>query len=159
LKLVEARTAAARDEAETEITKFNEDFRRAEEEAKKKQGDALAELQKQVDDLKKKSQEGGAELTNREVQRALQAAVQQVALKERVEQRRMDTTVERLTRERDRKLIRIERELDTEVQRVQNIYKAMALFLPMLPPLAIGLAVFMRRRALESESITPVRRK
>lgn len=159
LKLVEARTAAARDEAETEITKFNEDFRRAEEEAKKRQGDALAELQKQVDDLKKKSQEGGAELTNREVQRALQAAVQQVALKERVEQRRMDTTVERLTRERDRKLIRIERELDTEVQRVQNIYKAMALFLPMLPPLAIGLAVFMRRRALESESITPVRRK
>ena len=157
--MVEERTALAREEAEGEIAKFNSEFQQAEEAAKKKQEESMADLQKKVDELRKKSEEGGEELSGREMQRALQAAVQQVALKERVEQRRMDTTVERLTRERDRKLVRIERQLDNEIQQVQNVYKAMALFLPMLPPLAIGLVVFLRRRARETESITAERRK
>jgi ABC-2 type transport system permease protein len=88
----------------------------------------------------------------------LQAALQQVALKEAVERRRFETKVERRKRERDRKLRTIERELDTEIQRTQNLYKGMALFLPMLPPVLIGLAVYARRQRLEAEGITSERR-
>ncbi len=82
-----------------------------------------------------------------------------MALKERVEQRRLDTTVESLTRDRDRKLHEIERKLDGKIRNVQNVSKAMALFLPMLPPLAIGLAVFMHRRSLESEGVASSRKR
>ncbi len=159
LKKVEERTAKAREEAEQQIAIFNDEFQQAEAAAKKKQEEAMAELQKKVDELQKKSQEGGEGVSSRELQRALQAAVQQVAMKERVEQRRMDTTVERLTRDRNRELLRIERQLDAEIQSVQNRYKAMALLLPMLPPIAIGLVVFLSRRAREKESITTARRR
>jgi ABC-2 type transport system permease protein len=79
--------------------------------------------------------------------------------KQEVEQRRLDSMVERLTKERDKKLQKIERELDSDVQKVQNSYKGMALFLPMLPPLVVGLLVFLRRRSLESEGVTADRRR
>ena len=119
----------------------------------------MQELQQKVTDLQQKAQQGGDEMNSREVQRALAAAVQQVALKESVEQRRLETQVESLTRDRDKKLRTIEREMDTEIQEVQNRYKAMALLLPMLPPLIIGVVVFARRRRLEHEGITVERRK
>jgi ABC-2 type transport system permease protein len=159
LKFVEARTAGARAEADEEIDKFSREFEELEAAARQNQEVAVAELQKKVDELTQKARESGSETSGREIQRALQAAVQQMAMKEQVEQRRLETTVESLTRDRDRKLREIERELDTDVQHVQNVCKAMALFLPMLPPLAIGLAVFVRRRSLESEGIASSRRR
>ena len=142
-----------------EIDRFSEEFEQAEQAARANQEKAMQELQQKVTDLQQKAQQGGDEMNSREVQRALSAAVQQVALKESVEQRRLETQVESLTRDRDKKLRTIEREMDTEIQQVQNRYKAMALLLPMLPPLIIGVVVFARRRRLEHEGITVERRK
>ena len=85
--------------------------------------------------------------------------MQQLAVKQQVEQRRLDTEIERITRERDSELQKIERELDADIRRVQNFYKTMALFLPMLLPLALGLIVYTRRRARESEGISSDRRR
>jgi ABC-2 type transport system permease protein len=159
LKLVEEAAAAAREEADEQINRFNEEFQVLEEEAKQKQTKSLADLQEKITDLTQKAQGTGQQATGREIQRALQAAVQQMAMKEQVEQRRLDTTVERLTRQRDRELQRIERDLDTQVRRVQNVYKGLALFLPMIPPVLIGAAVFIRRRSLESEGTSTARRR
>lgn len=159
LKLVEDQASIARAKAEEEIQGFETEFKKAEEAAKETQRKTLSDLQKQVDELSKKAEESGTQPTGREIQRALQAALQQMAAKQEVEQRRLDTTVERLTRDRDEKLQRIERQLDNDVRKVQNSYKLMALFLPMIPPLLIGAAVFMRRRSLESESVTAARRR
>jgi ABC-2 type transport system permease protein len=159
LKFVEAKTADARADADAEIDRFSSEFEELEAAAREKQEAAIAELQKKIDELTQKARESGTEASGREIQRSLQAAVQQMAMKERVEQRRLDTTVETLTRDRDRKLREIERQLDGDVQHVQNICKALALFLPMLPPLAIGLAVFVHRRSLESEGISSSRRR
>ena len=158
LRLVEEKASQKRDDAEKEIAEFSAEFEQAEKDARDAQEQALADLQKRVTDLQTKAQQGGGDLTGREAQRALQAALQQVALKEAVERRRFETKVERRKRERDRKLRTIERELDTEIQRTQNLYKGMALFLPMLPPVLIGLAVYARRQRLEAEGITSERR-
>ena len=158
LRLVEEKAAQKREDAEKEIDEFSSEFEEAEKDARQAQEQALAELQKRVEDLQAKARESGGDLTGREAQRALQAALQQVALKETVERRKFETKVERRKRERDRKLRMIERELDTEIQHTQNLYKGMALFLPMLPPVLIGLAVFVRRQRLESEGITSERR-
>jgi len=159
LKLVESQTSAAREEAEAEILGFEKEFKTAEDAAKAKQKETLAELQKKVDELTQQAETSGTQPTGREIQRALQSALQQMAAKQEVEQRRLDSTVERLTRERDKKLQKIERKLDGDVQKVQNSYKGMALFLPMLPPLVVGLLVFLRRRSLESEGVTAARRR
>ncbi|MCA9167256.1 MAG: Gldg family protein [Planctomycetales bacterium] len=159
LKLVEQATADARLEAEQEMNRFNEQFEEAEAAAKENQQKAIADLQSQIDELNRKATESGAEPSGREIQRALQAALQQMMLKEQVEQRRVDTTVQTLTRERDRNLQKIELQLDKQVQQMKNSYKLMALLLPMLPPILIGLAVFVRRRSLESEGISAARRR
>ena len=159
LKLVEQKTAERRREADDEIDKFSDEFEVAEENARANQEQALRDLQSKVAELQKKAQTAGGEVNSREMQRALQAAVQRVAMTESVEQRRLETLVEQLTRDRDKKLRTIERSMDMEIQQVQNRYKAMALLLPMLPPLIIGLVVYMRRRRLEREGITSERRK
>jgi ABC-2 type transport system permease protein len=159
LKLVESQTSAAREAAEAEILGFEKEFKTAEDAAKAKQKETLAELQKKVDDLTQQAESSGTQPTGREIQRALQSALQQMGAKQEVEQRRLDSMVERLTKERDKKLQKIERELDSDVQKVQNSYKGMALFLPMLPPLVVGLLVFLRRRSLESEGVTADRRR
>ncbi len=159
LKLVEAKSSLAREAADQEIDDFSREFKEQEESARQSQQKEVAQLQKKLDELTTQAKESGSQPSGREIQRALQAAVQQMAMKEQVEQRRLDTTVERLTRQRDRKLRRIERDLDQQIQHVQNVYKGLALFLPMLPPVLIGLAVFVRRRSLESEGITASRRR
>ena len=159
LKLVEEQAAVARTEAQQQIEEFQEDFDQAEETAREAQTAAVAELNKKVNELQDKARTSGAATSGREIQRALQAAMQQVAMRTEVEQRRFDTQVERLKRERDRKLVDIERKLENQEQRIRNTYKWMALLLPMLPPLLIGLIVFVRRRSLEAEGISAARRR
>ncbi len=159
LKLVEKSTADARAQAETEIEKFRSDYERAEAEARARQDKALKELQAKIDELQQKARESGQQASARELQRALQAALQQMAMKEQVEQRKLDATIDRLTRERDRKLQRIERDLDRQIQEVQNRYKLLALLLPMLPPLVIGLVIYVRRRRREREGVSAQRRR
>lgn len=159
LKLVEDVSAKAKLAADTEIKKFNDQFAEEEAKAKESQKKAVDELQKQIDDLTKKAQESGTQASGREIQRALQAALQQMMLKEQVEQRRVDTKLQQLARDRDRSLQRIELDLDKKVQTMQNYYKWMALLIPLLPPILIGIGVFIRRRAMESEGMSPQRRR
>ena len=159
LKLVEEKASAARNEAEVEMEKFKADFDQAEQEARQRQAEAVAELQNKVNEIQDQARKSGVAASGQELQRTLQAALQQVAMKQQVEQRRLDTTVESLTRDRDKQLLEIERRLEKQEQKLQSTCKWMALLLPMLPPLLIGLAVFARRRSLESEGITSARRK
>ena len=66
----------------------------------------MADLQKKVDELQKKSEEGGeGALQPRSAAGACRPPCNRWRLKERVEQRRLDTTVERLTRDRNRELV------------------------------------------------------
>lgn len=159
LKLVERAAAVARENAEEQIQQFNDQFAQLEADAQQKQREALGELESKVEELKAKATTPGQRTSSSEVQRALMAAVQQMDMKAQVEQRRLDTTVQRLKRDHDRELQEIERQLDTQVRGVQNLYKGLALFLPMIPPILIGAVVFVRRRSLESEGTASTRRR
>ncbi len=53
----------------------------------------------------------------------------------------------------------IERNLELERKEIQNQYKAWAVILPPIPPLLVGLAVFLRRRLRESEGVAATRRR
>ena len=80
-------------------------------------------------------------------------------MKQNVEQARLDATIDRLERDRDRQLAKIERELALEIRQVEKNYKLVAVTLPPIPPLAVGMVIFFRRRRLERIGVPKARLK
>jgi ABC-2 type transport system permease protein len=70
---------------------------------------------------------------------------------EREERTRRKT--EELQTRFDKEAKELERQLNESVQTRQGLYKALAVFIPPIFPLLIGLAVFFSRRAGEQEGV------
>ncbi|MHC4416279.1 MAG: Gldg family protein [Planctomycetota bacterium] len=138
LTAVEKRTERAREVADDEREDFIRQFEasRTEEEAK---------LQEKINELE------GREGVDP------QQMVLEIATAQRVGQQRLETAVERLEQERDRQVAKIERDLALEVRRVEHTYKLMAVALPPIPPLAVAVVVFFRRRRLERIGVPKAR--
>jgi ABC-2 type transport system permease protein len=83
--------------------------------------------------------------------------IQQLAIAQQEGQRRLDIANERLKRERDEQLKKLETKLAGEVRRVQDNYKTWAVLIPPIPPLLVGLFVFFKRRAAEREGVNKSR--
>ena len=154
LRMIELRSAAARD-AETAKAaeyqkKYNDEVKKADDAAKKN----YEELQKVVDELRRK-QSVGEEVDPIE----FQEKVRQLQTKQEIETRRAEVEKERLKIERDTELARIQRVRDQEVQKIQNEYKVRATFIPPIPPLLVGLVVWARRRVREREGVSRSRMK
>jgi ABC-2 type transport system permease protein len=152
LRMVEIRAANARNEEQGQIAaskkKYDDAVKKADEDAAK----IYAELQKVVDELNAKRGRG------EDVDPAeIQAKMTQLAMQKTLAERRAQVTKERLRRERDQELARIERERDQDIQTIQDDYKIRATAIPPIPPLLIGLLVWMRRRIREREGISRTR--
>jgi ABC-2 type transport system permease protein len=65
--------------------------------------------------------------------------------------------VEQMERDRDKKIGDARREADLQIRGIQNRYKMLAVFLPPLPPLLVGIIVFVSRRLKEREGISKTR--
>ena len=61
-------------------------------------------------------------------------------------QQRLQTVLEEKKRKIDRKVEEEQREVDEFVRQMQGRYKTYATLIPPLPPLAIGLVVFIYRK-------------
>ena len=152
LKTIELYTKQARMEADETLTEFDKEFKQSEEDAKEQMQQSIEELQAEVDRIQK-SEDGKLD------RKALEQARMRLALKQLVEERRRDTRIEELRRDRDRKLKEINRNLELETFKVQNEFKAWAVLLPPIPPLIVGLAVFVYRRLREREGVAKERLK
>jgi ABC-2 type transport system permease protein len=64
-----------------------------------------------------------------------------------------DHKIDRLEKERSRRVKQTERELAAEVRGVQNFYKLCAVLLPPIPPILLAFAVFFHRRRAEQEGV------
>ena len=64
-----------------------------------------------------------------------------------------------LTKDRDRQIKRIRRDIDLQIQKIQFFYKLWAVALPPILPALIGIAVFFRRLLREREGIERARLK
>ena len=140
LTAVEKRTEQARDHAIEERGRFLTDFDAA-------RAQAQQELQDKIDELQGR---GGIDP---------QQMLLEVAMKQNVEQSRLDAKIDRLERDRDRELAKIERELALEIRQVEKNYKLAAVALPPIPPLAVGVVIFFRRRSLERIGVPKARLK
>ncbi len=138
LTAVEERTKQARDHAIEERERFVAEFDAARAQAQQELQDKINELQ---------TREGIDP----------QQMLLEVAMKQNVEQARLDAKIERLERDRDRQLATIERELALEIRQVEKNYKLAAVALPPIPPLAVGVVIFFRRRRLERIGVPKAR--
>jgi ABC-2 type transport system permease protein len=78
-------------------------------------------------------------------------------LAEDAAERKLAITRERLKTELTKKTEEIRRQMDAKIQRIQNEFKIWAVVLPPIPPLLVGLIVFVKRRLREREGIAKTR--
>ena len=148
---VDAAVASAREGTEAQRLAFNDKFDAAERAASDAMQKELAKFENRIRELQAQGDPDSQQATQ-----AMQA-IQQLASSQRLAQRKLDTTVERLRRERDAGIEEAERSLETTIRREQDRQKWLAVILPPIPPLIVAFFVFFRRRALEREGVAKSR--
>jgi ABC-2 type transport system permease protein len=148
LERIEDAVASARDEADEKRARFIQEFDKAEREASESMQTEIGEFEKKIRELEA---QGDAD-----PQAAMQA-VQQLASRQRLAQRRLDTKIEKLKSKRDADVAATERKLEADIRREQDRQKWLAVLLPPIPPLVVAFLVFFRRRALEREGVSKSR--
>ena len=126
---------------------FDEETRKFNEES----DEQLAKLQKKMDDLRKQAESGNIDRSQ------IQLLVQESQMKEAALQRAKTVQKEKFEREMNNQIQVIRREADMDVVQIQNLVKALAVTLPCIPPLIVGVVVFSSRRLRERDSITKAR--
>jgi len=148
LQVVESRIEEAKDREFGERAKYQAEYEQELQQAEMQKAETLEKYQDLVNDLLERQREGQqvneAELLEKE---------QRLKLKQDVLNRRFAVTKQRLERELQREIKRIQRDVDLGIQRTQFKYKFMAVAIPWIPPFLVGLIVFVRRRLREREGI------
>jgi ABC-2 type transport system permease protein len=148
LKMVELRTEESREDELKEQQQYREQFDGAVKEANEEMDQSIKELQSAVDALRKRSDAG------EDVSAELAATAERLNIKRETAQQRFDAKRQQLERKRDRQIKSIRRDADLEIRQIQTGYKLWAVVLPPIPPLLVGLVVFVRRRLREREGIS-----
>ena len=148
LERIEETVADARDMADNQRQKYIAEFDKAEQSAN-------AEMQKEVGEFEKKIED--MESSGSTDRQAAMQAVQQLASRQRLAQRRLDTKLEQLKRKRDAEIEQVERSLEATIRREQDWQKWLAVMLPPIPPLVVAFFVFFRRRSQEREGVSKSR--
>ena len=148
LKLVEMKTEIARSEAMEEIAQFDEQYKEAEEAARERLSKNAKEIEERLLELQEKAQAEGQSRTPEIV-----AEMQRLGIQQRVVETKLDAEREKLQRERDNRLQVIQKQLAMQVRQIQSTYKLYAVFLPLLPPLMVGLLVWNARAKRERETV------
>jgi ABC-2 type transport system permease protein len=148
LERIEDAVAAAREQADKQRTTFIAEFDKAEREANDAMQKEVGEFEKKIKDMEA---QGDAD------PRAAMQAIQTLASRQRLAQRRLDTKIEQLKRTRDTEVEAVERQLESKIRKEQDRQKWLAVLLPPIPPLLVAFFVYFRRRALEREGVAKSR--
>ncbi len=148
LQVVESRIEDAKKREFDQVAEFQAKFDKEVEQAEAEKEDVNEKWQALVRDLQKKQSEG------EQINKAeLREKAQRANIQQEVQNRRFTIKKERLARDLERRIKRIQRDVDLEIQRTQFKYKFLAVALPWIPPFLVGLVVFVRRRLREREGI------
>jgi len=148
LERIEDTVAAAREKADAERQNFIAEFDEAERGANDSMQAEVGEFEKKIKEMETAG--------DADPQAAMQA-VQQLASRQRLAQRRLDTKIEQLKRKRDTEVESVERQLEAKIRKEQDRQKWLAVLLPPIPPLVVAFFVYFRRRALEREGVAKTR--
>jgi len=151
LKLVEARAdEQKRDEAELQRA-ANENYNTKKLELEEDSNKAKRQFKEAVDKLQR---EGAIDASK---QQELIQRLTEYQMKEAQLARKLEVEDEKLKRERDRNIREARRNTDDAIRKTQNYYKTLAVFIPAIPPLIVGVIVWVSRRLREREGISKTR--
>jgi ABC-2 type transport system permease protein len=128
--------------------KFNAEIKKIEEENQK----LNKELNDKLEEMQKKQREG-SDVSSAD----LLAAIQLKSIKEQELAQKLEVKREQMQRTRDDGIKEARRQTDLKILEIQNFYKFLAVALPPIPPLLVGLIVFVSRRLREREGIAKSR--
>ena len=148
LERIEDAVAGARAKADNQRSSFVAEFDEAERAANDAMKQEVGVFETKIKELESQG--------NADPQAAMQA-MQQLASSQRLAQRKLDTKIEQLRRNRDVEVDKVERELEAEIRREQDRQKWLAVLLPPIPPLVVAFFVFFRRRTQEREGVATSR--
>jgi ABC-2 type transport system permease protein len=154
LRMIEQAAADDRQKQDEELKSFSEKFEQAEKKLREEEQNTIARFQDKVSELDRK-RASGEDVNPAEYE----AAKQQVLLIRERERRKAEVQIENLRNERDRDIAASRRTYEQEVQRIQNDYKLWAALIPPIPPLLVGIVVWVLRRIREREGVSRTRRK
>ena len=138
LESIETRTENAREEANKQSDKFQEDFEKARNDAQRKFDEQLGKLRDRED------------LSPVEKAQKVQELQQHG-------QRQLDVSLSELEKKRDNELKQIRLSLEMAVRKEQDRYKLWAVLVPPIPPLLIAFFVYFHRRSQEREGVSKSR--
>ena len=148
LKLVEAQADEARrleaEERAKVVEKFNESVSAVEE--------ASTKAERQFKEAVEKLQTDGA-IDATKLQE-LNQRLQEYQIKQSQLSRKLDLERSKLQRERDRNIRDARGKADDAINKIKNRYKMLAVFIPPIPPLLVGIIVMVSRRLREREGIS-----
>lgn len=130
-------------------TSFNMALQEAEEENQK----SVAKFREKVERMQR---EGAQDVGK---QQELIGLMQQLQVQTAALERKLAIRREKMETERDAQIQDSRRAAEAKVLELQNRYKMLAIFLPPIPPLLVGAAVFVTRRVREREGISKSRLK
>ena len=145
LQTVEAKTEAARDREYKENIRYEKEFNDKTKEFNTKMEAEIAKFQQEITDLQNPDRKEPPDPA------VLRAKIISLGTKQIINERLREAEQQRLERERDKKLVQSRRLVDQEIRNIRKGYKLTAVLFPPIPPLLIGLLVFVRRRLRERE--------
>jgi ABC-2 type transport system permease protein len=80
--------------------------------------------------------------------------LQTVAMTQREKQKELDAKLEQLERDKKKKNAQLDTKLNLDITRVQNSEKLLAVLVPPILPLVLGITVFISRRYREREGVS-----
>ncbi len=151
LKLVELKADEARKEEAKKRTDYQSDYLKAVATVEDENAKSERDLREQIEKL----QSQGA--VDPESIKKLQEKMQIDQIKKMQLAKKFQVEKERLERTRDQGIREARRQSDDSIGKIQNYYKLLAVFVPPIPPLMVGIIVMVSRRLREREGISKTR--
>ncbi len=151
LKLVELKADEFRVEEAKQRTDFNNEYNKAVTAVEDENAKSERDLKEQIEKL----QSQGA--IDPETIKKLQEKIQIDNIKKTQLTKKFQVEKERLLRVRDQGIREARRQSDDSIGKIQKYYKLLAVFVPPLPPLLVGIIVLVSRRLREREGISKAR--
>ena len=153
LRLVEEQADIARQEEATKRSEFSKNFNEAIAKAEEENSKAERDFKDRIEKL---SKDGTLDASKFQDLQQLQI---EAAMRQQNTAKRFKVEKDRLQRERDTGIRNARREADEAISKIQNYYKLLAVFVPPIPPLLVGIIVMVSRRLREREGISKNRLK
>jgi len=153
LRLVEEQADIARQEEATKRSEFSKNFNEAIAKAEEENSKAERDFKDRIEKLFKDGMLDASKFQD------LQQLQIEAAMRQQNTAKRFKVEKDRLQRERDTGIRNARREADEAIAKIQNYYKLLAVFVPPIPPLLVGIIVMVSRRLREREGISKNRLK